>query len=138
MDIVFYSLKAISYTLTNPAFLVILFILGLVLYSKNRKSRIIEKMILGSERHSALELTLSQIVLGILGGIGASVICTSLGITFKDGSAIILMFLISVILMMLNPRFICFSYSGAILGLLSLINTLCSEFFGEKDKYFKY
>ncbi|MCM1988453.1 PDZ domain-containing protein [Oceanirhabdus seepicola] len=129
MDIVFYSLKAISYTITNPAFLVILFILGLVLYSKNRKSRIIEKMILGSERHSALELTLSQIVLGILGGIGASVICTYLGITFKDGSAIVLMFLISVILMMFKPRFICFSYSGAILGLLSLLNILSNEFF---------
>ncbi|WBW99285.1 PDZ domain-containing protein [Oceanirhabdus sp. W0125-5] len=129
MDIVVYSLKAISYTITNPAFLVILFVLGLVLYSKNKKSRMIEKMILGSERHSALELTLSQIVLGILGGIGASIISTSLGITFKDGSAIILMFLISVILMMLKPRFICFSYSGAILGILSLMNILISEFF---------
>jgi len=129
MDIVFYSLKAISYTITNPAFLVILFILGVVLYSKNKKSRIIEKMILGSERHSALELTLSQIVLGILGGIGASLICTYLGITFQDSSAIMLMFLISVILMMFKPRFICFSYSGAVLGVLSLLNIFCSEFF---------
>ena len=128
MDILIYSIRAISYTITNPMFLLVLFLMGVILHGKNKKSRLIEKMILGSQSYSALELTISQIVIGIIGGVCASILCTYLGIAFNDGTAIVVMFIISMILMSINPRFLCFSYSGAMLGVISIINTILYQY----------
>lgn len=133
MNIFMYIIKALSFTITNPSFLFVLFIIGLVLYGKNKKSRIVEKMILGSQSYSALELTLSQIVIGIIGGVCATIMCTYLGIAFKDGRAIILMFLISMGLMVFKPKFICFSYSGAVLGLISFLYGFIASVTGTGD-----
>lgn len=130
MDIAIYTLRAVAYTITDPSFAFLLMVIGVILYSKNRKTALMQKMIIGSSLHTPFELTISQIVLGILGGTIGSLMMSYLGIAFNKNSAIIILFIISVVLMLLRPRFLCFSYSGAILGLLSLLNTLFGKYLG--------
>ena len=86
-------------------------------------------MIIGDKFDSALELTISQIVIGIVAGTVCSIILTYLGAIFDENSAVFLIFLISMLLMFWNPRFICFSYSGAILGFLSAVLYQISQSF---------
>lgn len=130
MDIAVYTLRAVAYTITDPSFVFLLLVIGFILYSKNRKTALMQKMIIGSSLHTPFELTISQIVLGILGGALGSLMMSYLGIAFNKNSAIVVLFVISVVLMLLRPRFLCFSYSGAILGILSLLNTLFGKYLG--------
>lgn len=123
MNLVIYTLRSLSYVITEPSLMIVLVLLGVVFYGKNRKIVTMQKMIIGDKVNSPLELTLSQIVLGIFAGIFASIILTSLGVMFDENSGIELMFVISIVLSFVKPRYICFSYSGAILGLISLIFT---------------
>jgi len=121
MNLIVYTLRSLSYVITEPSLMIILIFLGIVFYTKNRKIVTIQKMIIGERVNSALELTLSQIVLGIFAGIFASIILTYLGVIFDENSQIEFLFVISIVLAFIKPRYICFSYSGAILGLISII-----------------
>lgn len=121
MNILLYTLKAVAYGITQPYFALILFVIALVLYRQNKKTTVMQKMIIGNEVDSAFELTISQIVIGIFAGCAASILLSCMGIVFDENSAVDLIFLISVVLMIWSPRFICFSYSGALLGLTSLV-----------------
>ena len=121
MDILLNTLRAVAYVLVEPYYVIVLLLLAFILYRKNRKTIIMQKMIIGQKVSTAFELTISEIVLGIFAGTVASLIMSYLGIFFSEDSAINLIFLISMIFTIFNPRFICFSYSGAALGMISLI-----------------
>ena len=128
MDLIFYTLRGVAGAIVNPALMSVLFFLGIVLYLKNRNLVMMQKLILGDNINTPLELTLSQIVLGIIAGAIGSLILSALGIRFWQNSGIIYLFMISVILMFIRPRFICFSYSASILGIVSIIIGLLSNF----------
>lgn len=121
MNLFIYPLRAVAQAIITPPLSVILIIVSMMLYIKNNKTITMQKIILGGSVNSSIELTLSQIVLGIIGGTLGSIILTGLGVVFKDISDIIFLFLTSILLMLIRPRMICFSYSGAILGMLSII-----------------
>ncbi|MBV4416883.1 PDZ domain-containing protein [Clostridium tyrobutyricum] len=129
MNMLFYTLKAIAYALTNFYFIVLLAILAFVLYRKNSKIVLMQKMIIGEKINTTLELTISQIVIGIFAGTLASVIMSYLGITFNNNSSVELIFLASIVFMFFNPRFICFSYSGALIGFISILLNIVSMHF---------
>ena len=120
MDILTYTLKSIAFAITEPFMALMLLMLALILYRKNAKTAMMQKMILGETVDSAFELTISQVVIGIFAGCAASIIMSYLGVVFDQGSSVELMFLASVLFMFYNPRFVCFAYSGGILGLISL------------------
>lgn len=119
MELFKYTLQQVSYAIVDPYYSLILIIMGFMFYFKNKKTVMMEKMIMGKNTYSAFELTISQIVMGIFGGVIASIILTYLGISFFETSNIYLIFIISIALMFFNPKLVCFSYSGAILGLIS-------------------
>ena len=123
MNLIMYTLRSVAYVIVEPSLMLILILLGVMFYMKNKKVTAMQQMIIGDKVNSALELTLSQIVLGILAGVIASLILSHLGIVFKENSGIELLFMISILLMFIKPRFVCFSYSASILGLVSLIFT---------------
>ncbi len=110
-------------------FIVLLAILAFVLYRKNSKIVLMQKMIIGEKINTTLELTISQIVIGIFAGTLASVIMSYLGITFNNNSSVELIFLASIVFMFFNPRFICFSYSGALIGFISILLNIVSMHF---------
>lgn len=123
MNLIVYTLRSLSYVITEPSLMIVLVLLGVVFYTKNRKIVTMQKMIIGEKVNSPLELTLSQIVLGIFAGIFGSIILTYLGVIFDENSGIEFLFVISIVLAFIKPRYICFSYSGAVLGIISLIFT---------------
>ena len=121
MDLVMYTLKSVAYVIVEPSLMVMLLILGVLFYLKNKKLVAMQKMIIGETINSPLELTLSQIVLGIFAGIIASLMLSYLGVIFSENSGIEFLFMISMLLMFIKPRLVCFSYSGAILGAVSIL-----------------
>lgn len=123
MDLVMYTLRSVAYVIVEPSLMIMLLILGILFYLKNRKLVAMQKMIIGETINSPLELTLSQIVLGIFAGIIASLMLSYLGIIFSENSGIEFLFMISMLLMFIKPRLVCFSYSGAILGAVSILFT---------------
>ena len=129
MELTFYTLRGVAGAIVNPGLMIVLIFLGIILYFKNRNLVMMQRLILGDNINTPLELTLSQIVLGIIAGAIGSVILSILGIRFWENSGIIYLFMISIILMFVKPRFICFSYSGAILGIISITISLLSNVF---------
>ena len=121
MDIALYTLKTVAYALTEPVLVVLLLMIVFILYRQNKKTTVMQRMIMGESIDSAFELTISQVVIGIFAGAIGSIMISYLGIIFDEKSSVDLIFLLSIVLMYWSPRFICFSYSAAILGFLSLI-----------------
>ncbi|WP_010234864.1 PDZ domain-containing protein [Clostridium arbusti] len=120
MNIALYVFRSISQAIITPPYIFILLILVFILYTRNKKTVIMQKMIIGEKMNSSLELTISQVVLGIFAGTIASLILSYLGIVFTSQTTVTLLFMISIILMIFGSRFICFSYSAGILALISV------------------
>lgn len=114
------TLIALSRTILTPSYVLILIVVGIIFYGRNRKTTLMQNMIIGDSFKSPFELTLSQLFLGMLAGALGSVLLSCFGVVFKDDSAIFLLFVMSMFLMLMKSRFICFSYSGALLGIVSL------------------
>lgn len=127
MSILLNTLRAVAYALVDPNSVVMLILLAFILYRQNKKITVMQKMIIGESLNSAFELTISQIVIGIFAGAASSILLSFLGVAFDINSAVYLIFLISIFFMLWKPRFICFAYSGAVLGLLSLLLELISK-----------
>ena len=130
MDIILNTLRVIAYALAKPPYVFILLGFFIIFYGHNKKIIFMQKMIVGDKVNSALELTLSQIVLGIIGGALASILLSFLGVAFDENTSIELIFLVSILFMIINPKYICFSYSGAFIGLLSIIIQLIRSRYG--------
>ena len=125
MDIALYTIRTIALIITQPISVLGILVFAFVFYRQNKKTVVMQKMIIGEPLDSPFELTISQIVIGIIAGVIGSVILSYLGVVFDEYSAIGLIFLVSLLLMFINPKLICFSYSGAIIGFISVILRSC-------------
>lgn len=121
MSLFIYTLRSIASAIVTPPLIFLLISLLIILHIKNKKVVAMQKIILGGSVNSSVELTLSQLVLGIIGGCIGSLILTCLGVMFNDNSGIWYLFIISILLAFIKPRLICFSYSGAILGFIGVV-----------------
>ena len=121
MEIAIHTLRAVASAIVEPSNAVILVMIALIFYNKNKKISAMQKMIMGESLDSPFELTISQLVMGIFAGTVASLIFSLLGLVFDESSNIHLLFMVSLLFMAFKPRFICFSYSGAVLGIISLV-----------------
>jgi hypothetical protein len=106
--------------LTSPSFLLIyLALFGLVTWQYRRLQKLSEFLIPGRKK-IYLRSALVSTMLGIMGGILGSVLLIFLGIDLA-GIGISQLWLMAIILMLIQPRFLCFAYGA---GLLSLSNLL--------------
>ena len=121
MSIVLSTLRSICGAILFPPSVFILLILLLIFYFKNKKIAAMQKIMVGGSVESAVELTLSQFVFGIFGGIVGSIILNLCGVVFNENCRIEVLFITSIILMTIKPSFVCFSYSASVLGLISII-----------------
>jgi hypothetical protein len=104
--------------LQDPDFLAIaLIVIALIwlLYQRLQKTR----EALFGVRDSTLRLVLTSLGYGIAGGLLGSVLMVVLGISIS-GPGILYLWVLAVLLMLVNPRFLCFSYAGGLLALFSL------------------
>lgn len=127
MDLILYTLRTVAYAIVEPMHIFMLVVLGVMFYLKNKKISIMQKMTIGETINSPLELTLSQIALGIIAGAVVSSMLSVLGIMFNENSGIEIMFMISILLLFIKKRFICFSYSGAVLGAISILSSFLAR-----------
>ena len=127
MELILYTLRTVAYAIIEPMHILMLVVLGIMFYLKNKRITIMQKMTIGESINSPLELTFSQISLGIIGGVIVSLMMSSLGIIFNENSGIEIMFMISILLLFIKKRFICFSYSGAVLGMISILSGILSN-----------
>lgn len=129
MDIAIYTFRAIAQVIVTPPYIFMLIIIAVIFYTKNKKNVLMQKMIIGEVENSALELTLSQVVLGIFAGTAASLMLSYLGVIFKDDFVLLLLFMLSILLMLFRERFVCFSYSAGILSVISVILQFLDSFY---------
>lgn len=120
MELIISTLKSIYTAILFPPYIVILLAMLIIFYNKNKRITTMQKMI-GDSVESPFVLTLSQFIFGIFGGIIGSIILNLFGIVFNENCRIELLFLASIILMFIKPRFVCFSYSASLLGIMAIV-----------------
>lgn len=133
MELITYSLRTVAKAIIEPTYLLMLIVFGIIFYLKNKKTAIIQQMTIGEVIDTPLELTLSQIVIGILAGTIGSVILAILGISFGNNSGIEFIFITSIVLLSIRPKLVCFAYSGALLGAVSMILNIILNSIGMKS-----
>lgn len=101
--------------LAQPFFLLIIVLIWLQ-YRRMLKT----KEALFGVRDSTPRLVLTALGYGMIGGLLGSMLIVVLGISLND-LGILFLWIIAVLLMLINPRFLCFSYAGGILALISLL-----------------
>lgn len=97
----------------------IYWIVILLVFIQYKRINKMEKKILGINRESIYITMLKVALLGLLGGLIGSLAIVMLGISI-DANDFKYIFILAIILMLIHPRFICFSYSGGIISILAL------------------
>lgn len=113
-------LKSYPGIFLNPVVDVLyLVVLGLVAAQYSRIQSL-EERVYGKVKNRAFSQTLAAIGLGLFGGLAASVLLVMVGVTVSDAGVSFLLPL-SLLLFLFSPRFLCFSYSGALVSLSYLL-----------------
>ena len=74
MELITYSLRTVAESIIKPTYLLMLIVFGVIFYLKNKRTSMIQQMTIGEVIDTPLELTLSQLVIGILAGTIGSII----------------------------------------------------------------
>lgn len=107
-------------TFTSPLFLSIYVgLVLLVIWQYKRLYRISENMV-HIRMASYVKPALVSTLLGLVGAIAGSILLVFVGIDLGS-IAILPLWLVALLLMFINPRFLCFAYAGGVLALTSLI-----------------
>ena len=102
----------------NPIFWLVVVLVGL----QYRRIAAMRNAFLGPGASSVVGETLQAVGFGLLGGVIGSYLIVFTGLTFPGSvNAIIYLLLTAVLLMMINPRFLCFAYAGGLLAILHLL-----------------
>lgn len=111
--------------LMNELFWIIILIL-IMIYKKNSG---IETKMLGSSYPLFYKVS-SSVLVGLAGGLAGSLLVILIGISIEDytmagegslAEAITYIWIIAILLAMINPRYLCFSYAGGLIALMNLI-----------------
>lgn len=117
LDILFLLIKSLPLALFNPFFWLVI----LIIWIQYKKTAKLEKNMFGTIKLRPEEKTFSALVLGIIGGFIGSVVVLILGLSVSN-IGLNYVWPIALLLMLLHPRFICFSYASGIISLISLIS----------------
>ncbi|MGI6037912.1 MAG: PDZ domain-containing protein [Limnochordia bacterium] len=112
-------LRAVPQMLQRPDYLIIAsLVIFLVNYQYKRMAKL-EARLFGAPRNHPGRQTLYAIFFGLLGGLIGTFVFIFVGISLTD-TGIIYIWPLAVLLMLIHPRFLCFSYAGGLLALSSL------------------
>lgn len=115
-QIVPFILQAQFSLLISPLFWLLVLIIA---YQYRRLARLKEELF-GVRGEPAWQPTLIAVAYGVLGGLGGSFIMVLVGVSLS-GIGINYLWGLALLLMLLNPRFLCFSYAGGLISLSALI-----------------
>jgi len=98
-----------------------LYLVVLVLVTvQYHKIQSIEEKLYGTAKNKAFRNTLYAIGLGLVGGLFASLLLVIVGVSVSD-SGIGYLFPLALLLFLVSPRFVCYSYAGGLAGLSYLL-----------------
>lgn len=112
----FELLYSLLSSLKSPVYWIVV---AIVIFQYKKLGKM-EKMILGSYKEPLYKKAIASTVLGLLGGIVGSIVFMVLG-TRVNSSDFIYILPLAILLSLIHPRFICFSYAGGIIALISLL-----------------
>ena len=115
LQIVYFSIYKIIQTCKSPFYWIII---GIIFYQYSKIGKW-ERIVLGKYKRSLFYNVLTSIAMGFLGGIIGSIIFIYLGtiINLTDFYSILIL---AILLSLIHPRYMCFSYGGGIISLISL------------------
>lgn len=120
-DLIINTIKLLANFMLSPTVILAMVILTIFYYFQNLKITSMQKMIIGKQVNSPMELTISQIVLGILAGILLSIGATITGIVFTNAITIVLFLATSFLFMYFQNKNTGVALSGAILAFANII-----------------
>lgn len=107
--------------LWGPGLGVLLLVLALTTLVSARGRRM-ERQMLGKNRRPLFRDVGGNILLGLAGGFAGSLVFTFAGISVDFGAATVsALWTVVFLLMLIDFRFVCFSYAGSVIALLSLV-----------------
>lgn len=116
LDIVLLMLNTMVLAVCNPLFWLIVFIV----FMQYRRVVYMEKKLFGRPINNVWAQTLYSVFYGVLGGFVGSILLLLLGISL-DSIGIAYIWPIAILLLFINPRYLCFAYAGGIIAVLSII-----------------
>lgn len=112
--------RSIPQAFVNIDFLLITAIVLSLIYGQYHRMGAIEASLLGIPWTNPWAETLDALGYGIIGGFLASMVFIGLGIPLSE-TGLWYVWPLALLLMFVNPRFLCFSYAGGLLALSNLI-----------------
>ncbi|HHT73235.1 MAG TPA: PDZ domain-containing protein [Firmicutes bacterium] len=113
-------LRTLPLMFTDMTYLLILGVVFVFVYRQYQKVHLYEKRLFGLDRINPLIDTATAAIYGIIGGLFATTLFVTLGVSLSD-SGVAYLWITALLLMFIHPRFLCFSYAGGLVGLSSLI-----------------
>lgn len=119
-ELVRLALRAFAETLTRPDYLLVLGLVLWFVYLQAVRTASVERYMFGAIRHPSGQQVLQAVAMGLLGGMVASALFLTVGISLTD-TAIGILWILALTLLLAHPRFVCFAYAGGLVALSSLI-----------------
>lgn len=113
---------SVVHAVFNPLFWVVILLVAM----QYRRIAQLRASFFGAPGNSILVDTLIASAYGFFGGLIGGYLIVLTGLTISIGPWIMYLLLVAVMLMLINPRFLCFAYSGGLLA-------VCNLFFGFPD-----
>lgn len=118
-----YANGVLAFALNPVAWIFIFIMIG-----QYKKFSILQQsMYRGKNKQDTKELVTTSILFGIIAGLVGTIIMTTLGVTFYKTNGLNYIIFLSILFMLINPRYVCLSYSGGILSLFVLILSFLYE-----------
>ncbi|MGB9809342.1 MAG: PDZ domain-containing protein, partial [Caldanaerobacter sp.] len=116
LQVTWIVIETIALSVFSPFFWVVIILV--IMQYRNKVA--IEREIMGIEQEPIKELVLDSVFYGVIAATIGSLIMVFLGITIEN-IGLQYVWPLAILLMFISPRYICFSYSGGIVSLVSLI-----------------
>lgn len=104
----------------GPSFPLILLVVLLLVKKQYNRQRLMERKIFGITLTRPFRQTMVSLGFGLIGGFFGSLILVFVGVDLTS-VGIIFVWPVALLLMMYSPRYMCFSYAGGIVGIISLL-----------------
>lgn len=115
--------KTFLLTFTNIFFWLVVILIS---FQYRRMVKLEEKMF-GVSKNNVFKQTLISMGFGVIGGILASFLLIMVGISLEQ-IGILYLWPVAILLMIINPRYMCFAYAGGIIGVLSTVMKAYSSY----------
>ncbi|MFZ5969715.1 MAG: PDZ domain-containing protein [Bacillota bacterium] len=115
LELIIMALSSLIAVVINP----MLWVVMILVYVQYSRIASLEKQLLGAVKAPIFKRVFQSMIKGLLGGVFATVLAMTLGITI-DLQDFFWIFPVAIFLMLINVRYLCFSYSGGILSMISL------------------